>query len=76
MGVWLIDVLKRTWLLVQVVTSLVWGFPPFALNTRVTENTVSIFADVTAYAELCLPSCYLETGCITPLFHRCSGRTT
>jgi hypothetical protein len=40
------------------------------------ENTVSIIADVTAYAEMCLPSRFLETGCIIPLFHLCLAQTT
>jgi hypothetical protein len=30
--------------------------------------------DVTTYAEMCLPSRSLETGCKTPLFHRCLAR--
>jgi hypothetical protein len=29
------------------------------------ENTVPIVVDVTAYAEVCLPSRCLETGCTT-----------
>jgi hypothetical protein len=33
------------------------------------ENTVSIVVNVTAYAEVCLPSRYLETECIAPLFY-------
>jgi hypothetical protein len=47
-----------------------------ALCTDPTENTVFIVDDVTAYAEVCLPSRCLETGCITPLFRRCSAWTT
>jgi hypothetical protein len=37
------------------------------------ENAASIIADVTDYAEMCLLSRCLETGCIIPLFHRCSA---
>jgi hypothetical protein len=42
-----------------------------------TENTSRLHAllcDVTAYAQVCLPSRCLETGCITPLFHCCVYR--
>jgi hypothetical protein len=46
------------------------------LRTDTTENNVSIAHDVTAYAEMCLPSCCLETDCMTLLFHGCSTRTT
>jgi hypothetical protein len=36
------------------------------------ENTVAVLLfDVTAYAEVSLPSRCLETGCITPLFYCC-----
>jgi hypothetical protein len=48
----------------------------YALYTDTTENTASIVADVNAYAEVCLPSRGLETGCVTPLFHRFLARTT
>jgi hypothetical protein len=34
------------------------------------ENTISIVDDVIVYAEVCLQSRCLETGCITTLFHR------
>jgi hypothetical protein len=30
------------------------------------------FHSTVRYAEICLPSRFLEAGCITPLFHRCS----
>jgi hypothetical protein len=35
------------------------------------ENAVGVLRDVTAYAEMCLPSSCLETVCITPLFYCC-----
>jgi hypothetical protein len=46
------------------------------------ENTVSIVNDVTAlhitvrYAEMCLPSRYLETDYITTLFYYRLAQTT
>jgi hypothetical protein len=40
------------------------------------ENTFSIVDDVTVYAKVCLLSRCFKMGCITPLFHRCSTRTT
>jgi hypothetical protein len=40
------------------------------------ENTVSVVAGVTAYAEVSLLSCCLEAGCITPLFYCCLVQTT
>jgi hypothetical protein len=45
------------------------------------ENTIYIVDDVTVlhstvrYAEMCLPSCCLETDCITPLFYCCLAKT-
>jgi hypothetical protein len=32
------------------------------------ENTAVVLCDVTAYAEVCLPSRCLETGCIIPFY--------
>jgi hypothetical protein len=53
---------------------------PINLRRERTENTsrclYPLLCDVTAYAEVCLPSRCLETGCITLLFHCCSARTT
>jgi hypothetical protein len=46
-----------------------------ALCTDPTENAVSIVADVTDYAEVCILSRCLETSCPTPFFQRCSART-
>jgi hypothetical protein len=34
------------------------------------ENAV-VSCDITTYAEVCLLSCCLETGCVTPLFYCC-----
>jgi hypothetical protein len=46
----------------------------FARHGQRTENTACVLlCDVTAYVEMCLPSCCLETGCITPLFYCCVG---
>jgi hypothetical protein len=46
---------------------------PINFRRGLTENTCRgiypLLCDVTAYAEVCLPSNSLETGCITPLFH-------
>jgi hypothetical protein len=46
---------------------------PMNLQRRSTENTLCglypLLCDVTAYAEVCLPSHCLEVGCITPLFY-------
>jgi hypothetical protein len=36
-----------------------------------TQNNAPIIFDVIAYAEMCLSSHFLETGCITPLFYCC-----
>jgi hypothetical protein len=53
--------------------------PPINLRRWPTENMsrglYPLLCDVTAYAEVCLPSRCLETAYITPLFHRCSART-
>jgi hypothetical protein len=40
------------------------------------EIIVSVVDDITAYAEECLPSRRLETGCIIPLLYRSSVRIT
>jgi hypothetical protein len=65
---WLVTALERTLSLHSFLLQ--------ELCTDSTENTVSLVADVTAYAEMCSSSRCLETGCITPLFHRSSARTT
>jgi hypothetical protein len=49
--------------------------PPTNLRRGPTENTsrglYPLLCDVAAYAEVCLPTRFLETGCITPLFCCC-----
>jgi hypothetical protein len=35
------------------------------------ENIAAYCCNITAYAEMCLPSRYLERGYITPLFYCC-----
>jgi hypothetical protein len=35
------------------------------------RDSYPLLCDVTTYAEVCLPSRCLETGCITPLFYCC-----
>jgi hypothetical protein len=35
------------------------------------RDRYTLLCDDTAYAEVCLPSRCLETGCITPMFHCC-----
>jgi hypothetical protein len=49
---------------------------PYKHSARIHKkrHVVSVLlCDVTAYAEVCLPSRCLETGCITPLFYCCVG---
>jgi hypothetical protein len=53
---------------------------PINLWRRLTENVscgcYPLLFDITAYAEVCLPSRCLEVGWITPFFHRCSSLMT
>jgi hypothetical protein len=55
---------------------VILGISLYSGGTGPTEITsrdlYALLCDVTVYAEVCLPCRCLETGCITPLFHRCS----
>jgi hypothetical protein len=68
----------RTWSILILVLSTACKrplLPPINLPRGPRENTsrghYPLSCDVTAYAEVFLPSRCLETGCITPLFYCC-----
>jgi hypothetical protein len=66
--------------LLQFTTACKWPMlSPINLQRGHTENTscgrYPLLCDITAYAEVCLLSRCLETGCINPLFHHCSAQT-
>jgi hypothetical protein len=46
-------------------------FAGWTYRKHMSRDCYPLLCDVTAYAEVCLPSRCLETGCITPLFYCC-----